>query len=281
VSCDGRVFQQEIDRLFADDLPEARRAPLREHLSACASCRSYYDRVALLQQRLAPGQPLGSSLFDGADLVARFAGPLQSRWRRMWPWAAMALGTLGAILLVVRMGPTDSRRAGGPAASTAPSGGLQERGAAATRLQGVRAFCLTRSASGAPVVLDSASMQRSPAVASLRCDLHGALQFAYSADDPAYLFLVGVDAGGQPHYYAPRGDAEESIALRAGARELPLPDSVRLDVNHPPGATRVLALFTARPLGRRAVSDAIAARGVDGARALADDAQLLSLELIP
>lgn len=263
-ACDARRFPSEIDRLFAGRLTRRRLRALRDHLAGCGGCRGYYTKISALQRRLSPDEPLAAGLLE-ANLLERLD---EQAPRRRWPW--LSLAAAGALsLAVVTIAKLPARHAE-----------FQERGGATQgRGEGARAFCLAQRDDGSPSVVDSAPFERPPAASRLSCSARDTLQFACSADSTAarFLFLVGIDAAGAPHFYNETG----SVALRAGAREVPLDGAIRLAARHPTGATRLLALFSSAPLTREQVAEAIARGGLDAAAALADDPQSLALEVTP
>ncbi len=76
---------------------------------------------------------------------------------------------------------------------------------------------------------------------------------------PTFLMLFGVDADRKIHWFYPAPEANlpnlESIRLEGAPETVPLPDGVTPGVL-PPGAFRVIALFTERPLLTNDVEDA-------------------------
>jgi predicted anti-sigma-YlaC factor YlaD len=268
MTCTTHKHIAAIDKLFLDGLAPWRFRRLRAHLTDCARCRAYYDKVALVWRAMgenAVPPQVRDALAD--DLIRNLEG---KRPRPRWPRLLAAAAGAAALAVGVQLSGLPARLFG------RPSGEFQVRGTAAARARGVRAFCLGVDASHETVVRGAAPSVRAGAPAKdgvgrhaapsrLRCGLDDSLQFAYTlGEGPAeQLLLWGRDPDGALHWYAPAA-GEGLQALTSGVVDEPLPASVRLRVHHRPGEVTVHALFTERPLSRAQVESAADPAGLAG-----------------
>ncbi len=239
-------------RLFeTGELRDGKFRRLHEHLRGCEECRRFYDRASAIKRTLDVGAPPVPA--DELRLLARAAARAAARPaiapRRGALWLAGALaGALGLSFIVLAR-PT-----------APPRGELQARGSTPSAAPGVgvRAFCLSPKGE---IVGSVELSDRAAAAPSLACGLEDSLQFAYSRPAAsgkgaaARLWLVATPGAGEPLVY-PLGRDADSVPLRAGALELPIPGSVRLAARHRPGSYRLAAVVSAASLDREALAKA-------------------------
>lgn len=174
-------------------LLQPERSPLREHLDACAPCRT---RVARME---AEGEEFRRFVFPATvAAIEEAARPRRSRWAFLLaPVGALAVAA--AALLVVRTGP---------AAPPADYVGTKGGGGG-----GLALGVYVGAEDGARLVVDG-----DPVPAA------GALRFKVTAASPCRLWIVSVDGAGQvSRLFPPEGDRAEP----RGAGEVP--GGARLD----------------------------------------------------
>lgn len=182
------------------------------HLSTCAECRARRD--LLLAERTAL-QPQVDAL------VARL--PAKKRQRRVWPFAALAVPALAALLFLLPKTPE-------------PDDGIRVKGGASMRFV----------------------VQRGGEVMSGLTRYKGgdALRFIVTPDASDYFLLVGIESSGKVSVYHPFG-GEQSVRLEPG-KETILPGSLVLDES--PNDEIFLGLFSKDPLTVDAVKGALGGR---------------------
>ncbi|MHB8878489.1 MAG: anti-sigma factor [Myxococcaceae bacterium] len=227
-----------IDELFLGRISPWKWQRLIEHLRTCPPCARYYDRAALAFRTLSPepGDLTAEELAAiGATAVER-AAPRRAALRRWWAVGGGLVAACAAAIFLFVVSPP------GP-----DPGEVTARGVAPPAFDfGIRAYCLS-DAAGLPRVVAVSSDE----TGHLTCGSKDLLQFAYTLREAraAYLFVAGIDDGGQRHEYYPRPPAASSAEIRPTQREEPLPGSIRLGVKHRAGATvRVTALVSRSPL---------------------------------
>ncbi len=271
-------FAERIDQLILDERPSAKKlARLHEHLAVCEGCRQRYDKVALAGRLLhggpeALGQPSAAEIARARErLLGRTRLSPEPPVKRLALRFVFALAAAAAVVAIALPLTLDDKTAALPAGGTPQ---FQVRGAPARqgKMVGLRAICISnRQGMAKP------ELRELPADALGRCGVDDALSFAYTnrTKNLRHLFLLGVDEAFEVKWYLPRTPVSESVAVEAGAVDEPLPRAVRLEVQHRSGALRVFALFSAKPLSRDAVADAVArARKQTGGK-------LDRLELLP
>jgi hypothetical protein len=133
------------------------------------------------------------------------------------------------------------------------------------RVAGLRAFCL-RDEKVEPL--------ESKTAAPPKCERAGQLKLAVSNPGKyGRVFLVGLDSEHALKWYAPKPNADgslagvESVAVPPSEStvDVPVGSSVRLVVNHQPGPVRIYALFSDKPLAAsevEAAGDDLAKRNI-------------------
>ena len=147
---------------------------------------------------------------------------------------------------------------------------FQSRGVAAGSGAGVRAVCVGTEPGAQPFVR---AVLPGGGGREAGCRLSDTLHFTYANVAPGagqpfeYLFVFGVDASLQPHWYYPQEEEGSSIRLAAGAlEEGRLPGGIALSVRHGAGPVRVFALFTHRPVSVDEVARRVEAWRAEGRR---------------
>ncbi len=265
-----------VDRLLvAGRVPGWRFRRMWRHLATCGTCRAYFDRAAVAWRAMGPGaEPPQIAEARADEVVARVGAPKRrpSRWR-LGAWTVAGAGALAALAVAARVAWPPH----GPDRST-----FVERGTAAARARGIRAFCLDVARPEAVAVRGDAASAR-PDVASpvLACRAGDDLQLAYTLGAGAGedLVVIARSADGRRVLLEPAPNAARSTALRPGALDEPLAERVHLRALGAPGRYTIEALFLSAPLDAMAL-DALAARGADPGRGVIDRQQL-ALDLAP
>jgi anti-sigma factor RsiW len=270
--------RHDIARAVAGDLPPAREKKLREHLHGCARCRAYYDRLSALADALNPARGaaraqarLAEALDDaappalGATATATASALGSPSRRRLWA-ASFILAPAAIIVLWAVRGHHPPAPNGTPEEVTlrgetdaVPASGASSAPAVAGPSILVYASRRTGPTTHAPVRLVSSL----PGSGEGRVSLADYIQFSVGGlRSPAYLTIVGVDAEGGVHRYVPRaGGGVQQVQPAEGPTVVG--PSFDLGQGHHPGRLRLIAAFSAQPLG----SDALAAlTRVDGSR---------------
>jgi hypothetical protein len=112
---------------------------------------------------------------------------------------------------------------------------------------GLRAFCIDRRVEGKVVPPPSADPRGVP---DARCKLGDELQLTVTRTGPAYPYLIvlGLDDEGRKLWYFPVPPSGRSGSAPRDVVDEPLGEAIRLAVNHRPGETRILAVFSSSPL---------------------------------
>jgi hypothetical protein len=216
-------------------------AQLAQHLKWCGLCRETYDRQVEVDRELARLSgaetelvPLERALARAAILETAVEAPRRGRSWRLWVGlsAAVTIALLLLLLLPVLL------RDDGPPASKPPEFAVRGADAVALRL-----YCIDP---GAP-----AGGKFRPASADggvLGCRLRESLKVTYlnAAEKPGYryLWVVGLDQELSIKWYYPTPGAPSGVAIKATRELAPLPDMIRLEVNHRPGQVRVFGVFS-------------------------------------
>ncbi len=224
-----------------EDLPEQ----ARRHARGCDLCGPWLDHVLTAERALEGGAPLSGRALDALEmrvmerLPVRRVPPVAAWVRALFVAAPLALVAGAALLWMPRQ------------LALTPRGLNPELAGSSAR---VRVLCVGADGVKADVRSDAPQAQ-------LHCGLHDVLAFTVTRDasnTAGHLFLVGTNAAGEPRWYHPRPEEERSVALpQSPVTDHPL-SGVRLEVNHAPGVTRVLAIFTAQPLSVDWVRDGMA-----------------------
>lgn len=215
-----------------EDLPEQ----ARRHARTCEACGPWLDAVLTQERALEGNAGLAGRAVDALEarvlsrvVVSPAPSPVARLWRALW--LAVPLGAAAAAVLLWM-----------PSTGGLAPRGLEGGGPGTTAR--VRVLCVGQDGVRGDVRSDAPQ-------ARLHCGLHDVLAFTVTRDAAnaqGHLFLVGTNASGEPRWYHPRPEEEHSVALpQSPVTDHPLA-GVRLDVNHAPGVTRVLAIFTQRPL---------------------------------
>jgi len=215
---------------------------LARHLKWCGLCRETYDRQVEVDRELARLSgaevelvPLERALARATVLDAAAEVPGGRRWRL---WVGLSVAATLALLLLLLWpvllrdddGPPDGRRP--------PEFALRGADAVALRL-----YCIDP---GAPT-----GGRFRPASAdggALGCRLGESLKVTYlnAAAKPRYryLWVVGLDEELEVKWYYPTPGARSGVAIKETRELVPLPDMIRLEVNHRPGLVRVFGVFS-------------------------------------
>lgn len=228
---------------------------LRVHLRDCDPCRDAYRR-AVVSHRVMVGSPadmpsgfeqrrMADAVIEGALGPASALGS-SSPAAALVGWRA-ALGALGAcaaaaLVFFFVQPPVDPGPESDPTFRARGASGSVERPLAGLGISGV-----TEAGDEYEAVASDAAIQGDW------------LRFYYSNEDPrlGHLFVVGLQAGRAPIWYAPMPPEEaESLAIGQG-KQIKLPMESRVSARHAAAPLAVVALFTARPLGVDVVGPAL------------------------
>jgi len=268
-----------IRRHFGRGLAASELARLRQHTRDCASCRTLYDRLTALEEGLAgnalPQQPVAGThrdrLLSEIEQRGGVAQVATERWRRPLRWALpIAAVAIVVVAVVVVTRPTGRAAIVRWDDQEFRVKGFDETPLAAQRL-GVRLFCI------APTVDPTSAKKYKLAELSTadfdpaggQCPVSGVLYVTASnlGEQQPYLFVFGLTADLDLRWYYPKPDLPQAAPIEAGALDAPLGHGIMLQVNHQPGAHRVIAVFTDQPLTVAEVErwrDSLRARGVTG-----------------
>ncbi|HEY3450105.1 MAG TPA: hypothetical protein VGK67_27375 [Myxococcales bacterium] len=225
-----------IRRLFSSGLEPGAYGHLLREVDGCPRCAALYSRLDSLQSALC-GPSDGPSPFAldrvQAAIFQRVAPPAP-RARPSWRWAlapAAACALAIAFLLFRPPSPSDS--------------GLVVRGSGPAQSANVGIRMLR--------VLPS-SLEESATVS-----LDDLVTFTYTNAAPgmAYLALFGVQEDGKVRWYYPGYEGTASIRVASDRVDEPLGDGIRIRVNHSPGWLRVSAVFSAQPIARERIEEAV------------------------
>lgn len=249
-----------IRKHFADGLSVEREARLRAHLRSCASCRAEYDQVAAMLRVAADRVPtrtessrLRAAVLGGLDPQPGSPGTGQALAARRLTLLRLSPALAGALLALITYGLFQLRPG-----DTGP----QERGGSsgASPLVDVQVFAVREGAGG---FLEPRIVAEDGA---LHLDEYIQFRYRNHTTDLRYLYLLGLDERRVPLDYFPRPEADRSIPVGPAESMRAIPRSIRLSRRHQPGALRVFALFSMRPLERAEVHRAVARlRGASGA----------------
>ena len=179
--CRGR-YRRWMDRAFVGALPPERSRALGEHVSGCADCRAYFDRLGYVRRALGPDRILPDDARDQIAAALRPSAP------RAGPWLVAVPVVLAAAALALWVLP----RHGGDSVFTARGRGVAERP------PGVTLFCVSdRAGTGhlpaqpGEAVSDKVVTTSGPLpVGTLGCTIDGSLQVVYSTPSQGQLHMV-------------------------------------------------------------------------------------------
>jgi hypothetical protein len=219
--------RRQLHRAVEGELSAAEEEKLRTHLSGCAGCAAYYERLTLTRRALAGGPELEDARalrrLEAALDVPRALAPAR---RGSWKWAMpvpVGLALAGLLLFVVRA-PEDDAIGWRGQADAEVAAQAQIWVYAHSEARGLRLVAeLPFSGEG--------ELRQGEAI-----------QFTYRhAQGKKYLWVLGLDAEGKRHVYYPQAGAP--VPLSQTATPLPLGRSVRLST-HPPGVLKIVAVFS-------------------------------------
>lgn len=219
---------RRIERALMGELPAAERRQLFVELRGDPALRGRWD-AAISALRLLEGDrdvsEVELSLVEGwvlDDLPAEVV-TAPKPWSR---WSLALAFAVAALVLFVVM----------PRPSPAPEGRWDARGVSAPGRLTLQALC-------GPAQSDALAGGAEP-----RCAPDDVLGFAYFVRPDARgarLTLFGIDADGDPMYYAPTPADVEAIDVERG-RWAAMDGGVNLEVNHATGPLRVFGLLAPR-----------------------------------
>lgn len=217
---------EQLEAMFAGDLPEKEADQLRAHLAGCEGCRAYHDRLwqveAALERRAMPSRAV-------ADLERRLLAQLQTkvpwteRLRRSWaeqPWLRLGapLAAAAAVVMLVVFLPQRPGR---------DAGEFRPRAGGTGPAFGVRAHCI---GSAAQVTGEARPGEQ------LSCPEGSAIQLSVTAPEAALLTATALTPGGETHALAKR------VPVAAGT-DVPLPFSTPSQRSWLSGPTRLTVRF--------------------------------------
>jgi len=269
-------YRQMIDEVLIDELPAAKWEKLRKHLAVCPACRARYNK-AVLAERMLHGGPqaithpspaeldrIAQAVFSTGELAEKPAVAKLLAWfAPTQRWATGLVAAAAAIALIPilsHMQQTKAPEFQSRGGNKGPVELFSAHPKPTERSAGLRAFCL-KNEKVEPLDAKSATPPK--------CDRADQLKLAVSNPGKYQrVFLVGLDAEHALKWYAPKPNADGSLA---GVESVPVPPpdakiepsvevpvgpSVRLVVNHQAGPVRIYALFSDSPIAASAVEAA-------------------------
>jgi hypothetical protein len=223
----------ELARCEAGELGDLATAAIDHHRRGCARCGANFAEVRAARTELLGDAPDQRSRRAAAEILDLAGRPSRRRW---WLMLLPAAAAAGLTLYV------------GGRAGEEPGPGVRAKGTFALDL-----YCNR----GERVFVPGPDT---------RFEAGDRLRFAYTASEPGYLAIFGVEQDGAVFPYYPGGDLG-AMAVNAGTKVL-LPDSIQLDDHH--GDERIFALWSREPWSpgtvRRTVASALAAASHDLAK---------------
>ena len=240
----GHLSAFTLDCLLLSGLPDTEVQQARAHLDACPDCRALLDQMAADQKRFA--QVVLPRTMPA--LRARAAAPppfwerLATAWRVCLPVAAAAGVALAIAFVVVRTGPEQ-----------VPGPDLGIKGGPVLQVYAARGEAVFRVEEGSHLKPGDR------------------IRFVVERGNAdAFVLVASLDGARKVSVYYP-ADGVQSAPVAAGRVELP--GSTELDET--PGAERLFAFFSARPLLAEDVKRVIAS----WPRPAAIEAHLLTLQV--
>ncbi|MGZ3457270.1 MAG: hypothetical protein ACXU86_02075 [Archangium sp.] len=230
--CADRQAKQALRALFQGELDAEGFTRLRAHAAGCGECREAYEKLSRVESALEKrALPEGREALLEKELFARLGAapkpvraPAPAR-ERFFPrfFVPAALGLAMAVLALMLVVPQLRKQE--------PE--WQSRGGGTgTTAWGIRAFC---------VGADGQVRGEARPGGTLVCPEGGAVQFSYTAPQPARLSVEATSPEGEPLRFFPRqGSAAE---VTAGV-DLLLPDSTPVQRGWLAGPLEVRASFT-------------------------------------
>jgi hypothetical protein len=221
VTCPSRFAIAQLPALDATPPSGAARAPdLAGHLRSCARCRDALGQLESARRDLLGDDPAAAATAAARRLLAA-AGARRRARRRGFLWRGLPLSLAAAAAVF--------------ALWAAPSRGIRAKGDLAIEVYCKRGEVVFVAQDGGEFLAGDR------------------LRFAYSAAEPGYLVVFGVDDAGAIFPYYPQRDLR-GIKVNAGQKVL-LPGSIELDAHR--GWERTYALWSRAPFDERALRDRI------------------------
>lgn len=183
---------------------------------------------------------------DGADVVSLFG----SHRARSIAVAVAAMAALGLGIVLMNDGPTGGPNDGASTPGNGGDDGFRARSAVSTDRSQLRApelelFCVRRSDDGV-----SFEGTRDEALGTLRCPIDAELKLAFENRERklTHAAFFGVDTSGKLYWYGPTPATRGAKPVEAGPEIQPFGETIRLEVNHRPGRTRIHAVFATAPI---------------------------------
>lgn len=267
-----------IDEVVLEELRDSRWERLRAHLQGCPACRARYNKAVRATRMLAGGpaaidtpSPLELARIGRAVLPPEPKGGFSRLLEWFSPvqrWSVGLVAAAAVVAIVPLVGKLATHKQAEP--EFQPRGG-QHTGKPVTlyhdgqpeRPASLRAFCLDGDKVQPldPLLPPGATALKAFAP---KCGVASQLKLAVSNPGKyGRVFLVGVDAERNLKWYAPRPPEADSVVApqpKDGEPGGPIPigASIRLGVNHDPGALRIFALFSDKPVTTGEVEAAVA-----------------------
>lgn len=238
------VPQRILAAAFGGSRLSARKvATLSAHLQACDSCRSLYDRAALVGRAAAEQTGTSAALapwrMDFIETQVLSAVPRDGVASRRPAWL-FATAAAAVALLVVPFFLADEpgsrpREAGAPAIS-------------------IRALCGLLDSSG-NLLVRSWAADPSPQEVEV-CPVDGVMRLAYTATAPGLAYVAVIASGGTPMWYH---DTNRPLAVKPADELALLP--VRFDMTRWAGADAIelVVILAAEPLADAELSGILVA----------------------
>lgn len=222
-----------IDNHFVEGLRPSAFARLQSHMSACTSCRSYYDRLFGFEAAYDGGKGevdrIGAQVFAALDLETEPEGLFTRVPARFRAWFTYGMPVAAAAAVLIAVVSTQNRTddfaaRGGPATQAHPQ---------------IVGSCFVAE-NGVPT---AAQTLASPGDAIPACPRGGRLKLAYrGATEDDRLVVVAVRPASSSLIY-PRVEDTGPLALTGATGPVMLPGSFEIPPDAPAGTVEIIGYF--------------------------------------
>lgn len=269
-----KEVQERLDSLFVGD---EMKNPLqvRAHLERCDQCRAYFEELSGLDNAFAAeGEEPGPDSFMARYSAAIVEASIQKQEEPVQPWTetlaawwhrffspargALALGAMACVAMAMGSqwyyASQDSKDEWtSRAANAAPDMDPERAG-----VWHLEAFCVEHGT-------DGPAFKRAESNETLRCNLDDELKFAFinqttQSYPTPYLSIFSLSPEGKIRWYTPLPEHSEhspSMLVEEAPRLAPLGETIRLNVRHQAEDATIYGLFTAMPVDRQGLEEAM------------------------
>lgn len=243
--------RRRLRKAVSGELGPAEELRLRQHLSGCASCRGYYDRLVVTARAMRGD--LNATRTEAARTEARLRSLLGSAapgrsassaapTRARFPFRLAPAFALASVL-VVAGGALVLRMRGEEHATEGLRGGPEARVAAGSL------WAHARSREGGPVRV----VAEFPGAGEAQVSQREYVQFGLrNLTQPGYVAVAGVDDGGAVHLYYPQSGDGRIEPVDGRVR---LGRSIDFAIGHDPGVVRLFLVVSSTPIPPEAATD--------------------------